>query len=189
MIHHFILPLIVVLFAVINRIRGGGIIKNLPGNARYWVLPAVSFSAGLAGVHSHLFGWIGVDIVRAVLDDALFAGCWLAWCLPPWGPWIALGHEPYDFPQTGAIKWFEALIDRVTGGNPYLALGLREAIGLVPVALLFNPLYLLVAPLIVGCYTLGWTVRIRLFKTVDAIAISELCTGAVWGAALVFTTA
>lgn len=148
--------------AVLNRFRGGGFwADRLPGHPRFYVAPLMGLVAWLAG-HDPLW-------------STLFAAAWLAWCWLPWGQLMCLDR----FVPDRKISPIETELLKVASGNIWLALGLRHALGLVPMTIL-APGALLMPPLIVAFYEASW----RWSPRQHVIAVPELLTGAAFGVLL-----
>src|SRR5579859_274324 len=96
---------IVLAFAAINRIRGGG---YLPIDGKYAMTPVVMLLAYALGIPSifHFTQYFPYQIIR-VSDAVLFGACWLAWATPAWGEWMAVGYAP----TVPVNNWFNKLID------------------------------------------------------------------------------
>lgn len=141
--------------AVLNRMRGGGFwADRLPGHPRFYVAPLVGLVAFLAG---HDPVWSG-----------LYAAAWLWWCWWPWGLLMCLGRwEPQR-----KISPVETTLLKASGGNIWLAFGLRHLLGVLPMALL-SPWTLLLPPLIVAFYEASW----RWAPRKHVIAVPEMMTG------------
>ncbi|OCC05265.1 hypothetical protein BA190_10200 [Labrys sp. WJW] len=168
----------IVAFAIANHIRGGGglfgpqvvaLLQRIPGNGDITAAPIVALLAWAAGVSA--FGlppWVAC---------LLFALCWLAWSTPAWGflQGLGRGHGPIDVREP---SWYEALFIRWSFGSPHLAYGYRTTLFLIPTGICFGWPWLLLGPLQVAAYEIGWRLRN------PGIPIGELITGALWGAAL-----
>lgn len=156
-------------FAVLNHVRGGGglfgarvvaVLQRIPGNGDITAAPFVALLAWLSG-----------------LNPVLFVLCWLAWSTPAWGFLQGLGRGPG--PTDREPSWYEAAFIRWSYGNPYLAFSYRTTLFLIPMSFCFGRPWLLLGPLQVAAYELGWRLRPG-----GGIAIGELFTGALWGAFL-----
>ena len=151
------------IMAFLNRFRGGGFgAEHLPGHPRYWVTPVVG---ALAYWHT-----------GNALHAAIFAACYLAWSLVPWGHAIGLGRwspvrDPAPIEET-LIHWTD---------NPWLKLLTIEVVGLFPAMVLVSPFAAAMPPLFVACYEVGWRLRPR-----APIELAELLTGGLWGLLLVW---
>lgn len=158
--------ILVVLIAVLNHMRGGGFGASiLPGHPRFYAAPVVAFIS---------FPFVGPL-------DAFFVGIsYLIWSLAPWGRFYDLGRLQPSYSPTEE-GWFEAGILKLAG-NDHIAFTLRNAICLLPAALLMGPSVMLLAPLITVAYEIGW----RITPTAP-IRTGELITGALWGAAIIWT--
>lgn len=156
--------------AWLNTVRGGHLggewlRKALPGHPRMWVAGAV----GLASTpfYGPLWGLLaGVTYLLSV---------WL-----PWGRWYDLGRLPADFgpPSIGWELKFEQFIERLTP-NDHLAFGVRNFISYIPMAILFGPMVLLLAPMQVVAYEAGWK-----WTPSAPIRTGEIATGYFMGAML-----
>lgn len=160
------LVLMMAAFAVLNHVRGGGglfgprvvaVLDRIPGNGDMHAAPFVALLAWLAG-----------------LNPVLFVLCWLCWSTPAWGFLQGLGRGPG--PTDRAPSWYEALFIRWSYGNPYLAFSYRTTLFLIPMTFCFGWPWILLGPLQVAAYEIGWRLRS------PGIAIGELITGALWGA-------
>ncbi|WP_448952111.1 hypothetical protein [Labrys neptuniae] len=172
--------LLIPAFAIVNHVRGGGglfgsrivaLLQKIPGNGDLHAAPFVALMAWLAGVTAFgLPGWASC---------LLFALCWLAWSTPAWGFLQPLGRDqgPTNVRQP---SWYEALFIRWSFGSPYLAYGYRTTLFLIPTAICFGWPWLILGPLQVAAYEIGWRLR------QPGIPVGELITGALWGAFLVF---
>lgn len=165
-----LLLLLIPAFAIVNHIRGGGgllparvaaLLDKIPGNGDMHAAPFVALMAWLAGFPA--------------LSAALFALCWLAWSTPAWGFLQGLGRGPGPT-DVRAPSWYEALFLKTE--NPWVAFGLRTTLFLIPMALCFGWPWLLLGPLQVAAYEIGWRLR------QPGIAYGEIMTGALWGAFL-----
>lgn len=164
--------LLIPAFAIVNHIRGGGglfgarvvaALQRIPGNGDITAAPFVALLAWLAGF--------------SALSAPLFALCWLAWSTPAWGFLQGLGRGPG--PTDREPSWYEALFIRWSFGSPHLAFAYRTTLFLIPTALCFGWPWILLGPLQVAAYEVGWRLRPG-----GGIAIGELITGALWGAFL-----
>lgn len=164
--------LLIPVFAIINHVRGGGglfgarvvaWLKRIPGNGDATAAPFVALLAWLTGFSG--------------LSALLYAGCWLCWSTPAQGFLQGLGRGPGPI-DVRAPSWYEALFIRWSYGNPYLAFSYRTTLFLIPMAFCFGWPWILLGPLQVVAYEIGWRLR------QPGIAIGELITGALWGAFL-----
>ncbi|MFC2252501.1 hypothetical protein ACETRX_22890 [Labrys portucalensis] len=169
----------IVAFAIANHIRGGGglfgpqvvaILQRIPGNGDITAAPIVALLAWTAGVSA--FG------LPAWASCLLFALCWLAWSTPAWGFLQGLGRGPGPI-DVRDPSWYEALFIRWSFGSPHLAYGHRTTLFLIPTAICFGWPWLLLGPLQIAAYEIGWRLRS------PGIPIGELLTGAFWGACLI----
>ena len=172
---HFYAVLVVLAFVFLNRLRGGGFV-TLPIDSRLAVAPLVGLVGWLSGVHSD----IPSPEFKTAVDGILFGLAWYVWALPPWSPWMALGHAG---PSGRPLTWFEREINSISLGNVYFGLFWRMTICLVPMALLFGAVFIGLGAALVGSYALGWAIMLRFnpFGNGDGIEISELIAGAAWG--------
>lgn len=162
--------LYLICMAWLNTVRGGHfggawLRTALPGHPRIWVAGAV----GLASTpfYGPLWGLLaGVGYLLSV---------WL-----PWGRWYDLGRLPDDYgpPSTGLELQFEKIIDFCTP-NDHTAFGVRNFISYIPIALMFSPILLLLAPMQVAAYEAGWR-----WTPKSAIRTGEIITGYMIGAML-----
>ncbi|MGO4337887.1 hypothetical protein AB4037_23505 [Labrys sp. KB_33_2] len=175
--------LLIPLFAVVNHIRGGGglfgpsfvaLLQRIPGNGDITAAPFVALMAWAAGVSA--FG------LPSWASCVIFALCWLAWSTPAWGFLQGLGRGPG--PTDREPSWYEALFIRWSFGSPHLAYGYRTTLFLIPTAVCFGWPWILLGPLQVAAYELGWRVR-----PTGGIAVGELLTGALWGICLLMFSA
>ena len=162
--------LYLVTMAWLNTVRGGHfggawLRTAVPGHPRLWVSLAVG--AASTPFYGPLWGMLaGVGYLLAM---------WL-----PWGVWYDLGRlsDDYGEPSTGWVARFEQLINRITP-NDYVAFGVRNFIAYIPMAVLFGPIMLLLAPMQVAAYEVGWKL------TPGApIRTGEILTGYMIGAML-----
>ncbi|OCC05109.1 hypothetical protein BA190_09340 [Labrys sp. WJW] len=171
--------LLIPAFAIANHVRGGGglfgtrvvgLLQRIPGNGDITAAPFVAMMAWAAGVSTlGLPGWA---------SSLIFALCWLAWSTPAWGFLQGLGRGPGPINERQP-SWYEALFIRAAGGNPHVAFGFRTTLFLIPMAINFGWLWLILGPLQVAAYEIGWRIKS------PGIAVGELMTGALWGAALI----
>lgn len=183
--------LTIVIFAAINRFRGGGIIPerlfNPPGHRRFWATPLVASVAAL---------WLSPTMALA------FGACWLLWALLPWGRWYTCGRGLRSW--SGEPDAFERVVEAVVRGltgfthigcppmsrlrviDDHLCLAARNVLVLMPLALLFGPTPALIVLIgMAASYELAW----RLVPEVRGpTGYAEWATGAWWGAALVLST-
>lgn len=158
-----IAALIIAAMAFLNRVRGGGFgAEILPGHPRYYVTPVIGILAWL---------WTG-----AIIMSVLFAACYLAWSLVPWGHAIGLGRWS---PSRAPAPLEETLIHWTN--NPWLKLLSIEVVGLAPAMVLVSPFAAILPPFFVACYELGWRLRPK-----APIELAELLVGVLWGALLVW---
>ena len=165
------------LMAVLNRAAGSNLYHlkdkwSLSGKAVLWTLPfffAVSYL------------WLGWQIALAWT-----LSCWF-WRTPAWGYWIDLGSMPDDFNREDEEPaWYEAIINRISFNNDYLALFWRHMF-VLPGLLLVSYVnadwfYVLLSPLIavafLGCYALA---KKTLYPKYNYIWLAELLCGVIWG--------
>lgn len=158
--HYILLALSVPLFAILNRVRGGGFGgHNLPGHPRFYV------SAAIAG-----WAFLFVSWPKALA----FGICYLLWSMLPWGRWYDLGRLPSDFIKREP-DWFEKLINKVTD-NDHVAFTIRNTIAILPAIIFISPWFAILPVAQTACYELGWR-----FRSNEPIQAAEIATGAVWG--------
>lgn len=158
---------IILAFAVLNRIRGGGLgAEHLPGHPRFWVLPVV---LGLAYWH-----------LGAVEQAVWFAAAWLLWSTQPWGDVYMMGRphpsgQTYDWStcaiglmMLGILPMFLIAPLGDGGGWPF-AVVLRLLSGAVALSL---------------AYELGWQAFERRWIGAHTV-LAEPLIGLWWGAVLV----
>jgi hypothetical protein len=146
--------------AAINRVRGGGcpFFSKLPGHTRLYAAAMLGLLALPAGP----------------IDAALVALCYLAWATLPWGHWYDLGAlEGYP---NRPLSPFEAIISRVAGGDDATAFTIRNVLGMLPAAVLLNPLFLILPAFQLAAYGAGWKMA-----PTGPIRVAEYLTGAIWG--------
>ena len=158
------------LMAWLNTVRGGHLGGErlrtaVPGHPRLWV----SLAVGVASTpfYGPLWGLLaGVAYLLSV---------WL-----PWGLWYDLGRLPDDYGpvSTGPENYFEKIVTRITP-NDHVAFGVRNLIAYGPMALMFGPVILLLAPMQVVAYEIGWR-----WTPNSAIRTGEIITGYLIGAML-----
>jgi hypothetical protein len=154
----------------LNRVRGGGLGgEYLPGHPRFWVAPAMAVLAAVRWQD----GVLGI----------LLGLCYLAWCLPPWGFLEGLGRWT---PKGRPMDAFEAKLLSWCGGHAGPAFCLRHALGLIPLAIVFDFVTILGALAIWAIYEASWRFAEWLYGdgTLDpwTIGRAELATGLLWGA-------
>ena len=192
---HTLLALVAIpLLAWLNRVRGGGLGgQYLRSSPDIWVAPFFALAAVLLGMHvaagvagipalswpawlTFAAGW--PSWATEAVTGLLFALCWLSWSTPAWGHLYRLGFLPP--PTDRPPSWYEALFIAVSGGNLFIAFGLRMTVFLIPMALFFGWPWILLGPLMVGAYTVGWRIA-----PAGGIPYAELLTGALWGLGMV----
>jgi hypothetical protein len=83
---------------------------------------------------------------------------------------------------SGSPKAWEKWVNTISGQNPYVALTIRNALCLIPMAVTTDVRAILLAPVITVCYHLGvWTIGGR-----QPIAVAEAMTGLSFGVFIVF---
>jgi len=152
--------------AIINAARGGryAIVSELPGHTRLW--------AALA------FGLLALAWTLDPMKAAKWAGCYLFWAFLPWGRWFDLNHAT-TLPDR-APSWFERAVEKASGGDDNIAFAIRNALALLPAAILLSPFILALVAVQHGSYALGWAIT----KS-RAIEAAEYFTGLGWGLALI----
>lgn len=158
--------LVLIVASILNAARGGryAVISQLPGHTRLWA------SLG--------FGLLALAWTLDPLKSLTWAGCYLFWAFLPWGRWFDLGHSP-TLPDRPA-SWFEKAIEKVAGDDDHLAFALRNAVGLIPAAVLISPFIFALVAWQHASYAFAWFIAYR-----RAIEVAEYLTGLAWGAALV----
>ncbi len=156
----------IVLASMINAARGGryAIVNGLPGHTRLY--------ASLA------FACLALAVLHDPMQAATWGGCFLIWAWLPWGRWYDLNHSG-TLPGRPA-NWFERGVEAIAGSDDGIAFAVRNAIALVPAAILISPFMLLLVAAQHVSYALGWWLRPR-----APIAAAEYLTGCAWGVALV----
>lgn len=152
--------LILLAMGFLNRFRGGGYGAHiLPGHPRFYVAPLV---AGVA----YTVDW---DWIVAVA----WGLCYLLWSFLPWGHLYCLGRTEHEPPRP--ISDLEEICRSAAKGNPWVAFGFLQAIGMIPTMLYMN-MWAALAPLaIVAVYELAWE------WSKDPIPKAEIATGIIWG--------
>lgn len=154
------LAALVILGAAINRLRGGGcpFFSKLPGHTRF-------YAAALMGL---------IALPAGPIDAALVALCYLAWAMLPWGHWYDLGAlEGYPNRPMSPV---ETIVSRLAGGEDAIAFTIRNLVGMLPAAVLLNPLFLILPAFQLAAYGVGWKMAPR-----APIRLAEYLTGALWG--------
>jgi hypothetical protein len=170
--------LFIPLFMVFNRYRGGGVVPfNPPGHRRFW-------TAGLV--------WLALAGFHDVWTTNLFAACFLAWSLVPWGRTYTLGR--FEREASGPPNALERLVEGVAdlrGRNDRLAFFLWQCIGCAPLALVAPwPVAAAMPFAVTAVYEVAWHWRWdrlpdyarRHFNNPTPFA--EIWTGALWGVAV-----
>lgn len=167
-------PLLLLLAALANRIRGGGLSADRwPGHSRLYAAPGMAVVAWLAGA-----GWV-----------ALVWGLgFFVWSTLPVNRWDVLGRTPQGRPT-----WPEAIIEAVADHLPlpmtHGPLFVRECAGIAPcltaVALFGGPWWLwtlapVYAALAVAVTEVAHWLPVRKFRVP-----SDLGIGGLWGILLV----
>lgn len=165
--------LLILLCAVINRLRGDGswLPDPLPGRALY-------YCAALVG---------GASLLVADPRPALaWALAYLIWGSFAWGRWFDLGRLPDNHGRDAPAKGLEGFIDKLGRGNDHYAFLIRQVLFLVPALALVSVAIMSWVPLvlstpfalaILGAYELGWRLTPK-----QPILTAEVITGALWGA-------
>ncbi len=162
--------LYLITMAWLNTVRGGHfggawLRTAVPGHPRLWV--SVAVGAASTPFYGPLWGILaGVTYLLSV---------WL-----PWGLWYDLGRLPtgYGLPPSRLEELFEKTINRITP-NDHIAFGVRNFISYIPMAIAFGWVILLLAPMQVVAYEVGWR-----FTPNSAIRTGEIITGYLIGAML-----
>ena len=151
--------------ALINAARGGrfAVVSALPGHTRLY--------ASLA------FALLALAWTRNPLAAITWGGCFLFWSWLPWGRWFDLNHSSTlpDRPPS----WFECGVEAIAHDNDAAAFAIRNAVALLPAAILISPFILALVALQHASYAVGWALAPR-----RAIEAAEYLTGLAWGAAL-----
>lgn len=167
---------VIVLCAILNRFRGGGVISyDLLGHRRFWVTP---FMAAVFYV-----------MPNTTVQDALFFGaCWLLWAILPWGRWYTLGRGERHW--SGTPDKFEQAIERIgdRASNPiindHICLSIRNILALLP-TLIISPW---IMPVIVLGMAISYELPWRFFPDgkykEGPTGYGEYLTGAFWGIAI-----
>lgn len=147
--------------AAINHARGGGLwADRLPGHPRYYAAAAVAL----------------LTLVTASPVVAIKVGvCFLLWSWLPWGRWYDLGRITDDWPARPPNR-FERVVTDFARGNDHIAFLARNAIGLLPAAILVSPLFMFLSFVQVAAYEAGWRLTPK-----TPIRTGELLTGFGWG--------
>lgn len=167
--------LVVMLSTLINHVRGGGglfgaavsgAIGRIPGRPIYytWVLMG-------------LVAWLVVPWQYAI-TTALTN---LTWGLLPWGRWFRIGARP----RKEEHDWFTDAVEQIGGDDDFFCFALRNAVALMPAALLiFAPMPALSG--LIFLQPLAY-LGVQVFSGDDNIGWCELLTGAIWGALIAFS--
>ncbi len=152
--------------AAVNAARGGryAFVNRLPGHTRLY--------AALA------FALLALAVTRDPARAALWGGCYLFWAVLPWGRWFDLNHAT-TLPDR-APSWFEKAVEKASGGDDNIAFAIRNALALLPAAILLSPFILALVAVQHGSCALGWAIT----KS-RAIEAAEYFTGLGWGLALI----
>lgn len=146
--------------ALWNHIRGGGF------GVDSWMKPHPRFYA------APVFGLMSWSDWPTAL---IMAVGYLFWAWLPWGRWADLNRFEEGYPWYREITWFEKILNHIP--TDALRFLVRNVIGLLPIAVLVNPLFLAMAPIQVLCYELGWKLEPK-----APYRLAELMVGAIWGA-------
>lgn len=156
---------VIVVCALLNRVRGGGLWGDkLPGRALLWVTPVIG------AIAAAFYPW---PVAIA------FAGAYLFWGLWSWGHVLASvgGYKPDRSPSL-----LEAALALL--GPPVVQTFARQsfvAVGVGAVAwLIGSPWFLLAAPAFAALATLAYVVLFRPLGAMDW-ARAEFAVGGLWG--------
>lgn len=172
-------------FAILNRIAGGGWASGeddgsgkwllspwFPGKALYYVAPVVGLIAFVFHPWQGALAW---------------AAAYLIWRLPPWGRWLYMSRKPIGYGRTVAPNWFERYVESISFGSGRLAMYWRMQIAApgIGVAMRLTGCYQgweLAFPVLIctglwACYELSWTINDE-----NPIPQAEMLCGALWGA-------
>lgn len=154
----------------INAARGGRfpVINDLPGHTRLWATLAFVLLTGA------VTWWRDAHWSTSLIWGA----CYLAWAQLPWGRWFDLNHGSLPDAVPRPPSAFERFVERIAPED-HSAFALRNAIGLIPAAVLISPFMLVLVAAQHAAYWIGW----KASKT-QPIAIAEYITGVAWGVAI-----